>query len=80
MGSRWGCLGNEVVEGGLPRVFVGVGRGWEFGSFGWDKMGSRGGRLGSRGGGGGGGVASHVDFFNGCFPIKTLKRERECEK
>jgi hypothetical protein len=76
LGSRWGCLGNEVVERGLPRVFVGVGRGWEFGSFGRGKMGSRGGRLGSRGGG----VASHVDFFNGCFPIKTLKRERECEK
>ena len=88
--SRWARLGYELVERGLPTLFVvGVGvwssAGLEFGSFGSGKMGrllrSRSWRLRVRvrigGGGGGGGGASHVDFSNGCFPIKTLKTQRE---
>ena len=93
--SRWARLGYELVERGLPTLFVvgvGVGVGvWstaglEFGSFGRGKMGrllrSRSWRLRVRVriGGGGGGGASHVDFSYGCFPIKTLNRERERER
>jgi hypothetical protein len=26
------------------------------------------------------GLASHIDFSNGCFPIETLKRDRERER
>jgi len=84
--SRWARLGYELVERGLPTLFVvGVGvwssAGLEFGSFGRGKMGrllrSRSWRLRVRVRIGGGGGASHVDFSNGCFPIKTLKTQRE---
>ena len=89
--SRWARLGYELVERGLPTLFVvGVGVGvWstaglEFGSFGRGKMGrllrSRSWRLRVRVRIGGGGGASHVDFSYGCFPIKTLNTERERER
>ena len=89
--SRWARLGYELVERGLPTLFVvgvGVGvwssEGLEFGSFGRGKMGrllrSRSWRLRVRVRIGGGGGASHVDFSYGCFPIKTLNTERERER
>ena len=87
--SRWARLGYELVERGLPTLFVvGVGvwstAGLEFGSFGRGKMGrllrSRSWRLRVRVRIGGGGGASHVDFSYGCFPIKTLNTERERER
>ena len=85
--SRWARLGYELVERGLPTLFV-VGvwssAGLEFGSFGRGKMGrllrSRSWRLRVRVRIGGGGGASHVDFSYGCFPIKTLNTERERER